>query len=83
MRWIKEEILKKPRRIWGLFAVAAAFSSISLIVRPAQFVEPRPVKNSQNNSGEQDSQVLDLTSQQATAVGKRGTCAAVLPTDLG
>ncbi len=31
----------------------------------------------------QESEVLDLTSQHATQTGRRGFCAAVLPTDLG
>ena len=32
MRWIKREILEKPRRIWGLFALAAAFSSMAVLI---------------------------------------------------
>lgn len=31
----------------------------------------------------QESEVLDLTAQQTVSLGKRGFCAAVLPTDLG
>jgi len=37
--------LKKPRRIWGLFALAAAFSSMALIIdRFAQHHLPEPVR---------------------------------------
>ena len=45
MRWIRREILKKPRRIWGLFALAAAFSSMALIIDGfAQHQLPEPVR---------------------------------------
>jgi hypothetical protein len=45
MRLISREILKKPRRIWGLFALAATFSSIALLIDGfLQHHLPEPVR---------------------------------------